>query len=124
GLCPEAGSSLLLPMLSGYHHAAQAILLGQPFTAAQAKEWGIVNQICPAGEADVAALAAARQLVAQPPASMRISRDLLRTPFREQVKDAIRRENAAFKERLMSPEAAEAFQAFVQRRPPDFSSFS
>ena len=124
GLCPEAGSSFLLPMMSGYHHAAQAILLGQAFTAAQAEQWGIVNQICPAGEADVAALAAARQLTALPPASMRVSRDLLRTPFREQVKDAIRRENAAFMERLVSPEAAEAFQAFVQRRPPDFSTFA
>jgi enoyl-CoA hydratase/carnithine racemase len=109
GLCPEAGSSFLLPMLSGYHHAAQAILLGQPFTATQAEQWGIVNQICPEGEADVTALAAARQLAAQPLASMRVSRDLLRAPFREQIKDAIRRENAAFMERLASPEVAEAF---------------
>jgi len=124
GLCPEAGSSFLLPMLSGYHHAAQAILLGKPFTATQAEQWGIVNQICPKGETDVTALAAARQLAAQPPASMRVSRDLLRAPFREQIKDAIRRENAAFMERLASPEVAEAFQAFMQRRPPDFSSFS
>lgn len=124
GLCPEAGSSFLLPMLSGYHRAAQAILLGQPFTAAQAEQWGIVNQVCATGEAEIAALAAARHLAAQAPAAMRVSRELLRAPFREKIKDAMQRENAAFAERLASPEVAEAFQAFMQRRPPDFSSFS
>ena len=36
----------------------------------------------------------------------------------------IRDEAEAFLERLQSPEAAEAFTAFFEKRSPDFSSFS
>lgn len=33
GLCPEAASSLLVPQMMGYHRAAEALLLGEPFMA-------------------------------------------------------------------------------------------
>jgi hypothetical protein len=39
------------------------------------------------------------------------------------VLEAIRVEGEAFAERLRSPEAMEALQAFMARRPADFSRF-
>jgi enoyl-CoA hydratase/carnithine racemase len=47
----------------------------------------------------------------------------MRAPQREQVMDTIRTEGALFAKRLRSPEAMEAFQAFFQKRKPDFSKF-
>jgi enoyl-CoA hydratase/carnithine racemase len=124
GLCPEAGSSLLLPMRAGSHRAAEAILLGQPFDAATALSWGLVNRLTAPGQADAAALEAAQRVAKQPPAAIRAARQLLREPLRLPLHDALRREAEAFVARLSSPEAAESFQAFMERRPPDFSPFS
>ena len=47
GLCPEAASSLLLPQLMGHQRAAEALLLGEPFTAETALEVGLINRIVP-----------------------------------------------------------------------------
>ena len=50
-------------------------------------------------------------------------RDRLRAPQRELVASTIRTEGELFAARLRSPEAKEAFQAFFQKRRPDFSKF-
>ena len=124
GLCPEAGSSLLLPLRAGAHRAAEAILLGQPFDAATALSWGLVNEVTAPGVAEERAYAAARRIAEQPPAAVRAARMLLRAPFADKLEATLRREAGAFLERLTSPEAAESFQAFMERRKPDFSQFS
>ena len=50
GLCPEAASSLLVPQMFGYHRAAEALLLGEPFMAEAALEVGLVNRVVPPTE--------------------------------------------------------------------------
>jgi enoyl-CoA hydratase/carnithine racemase len=52
GLCPEAASSLLVPQMLGYHRAAEALLLGEPFMAEAALEVGLVNRVLPPSEAN------------------------------------------------------------------------
>src|SRR6266478_400507 len=47
GLCPEGGSSLLLPRLVGLQRASEAILWGEPFDAAAAERMGLVNEVLP-----------------------------------------------------------------------------
>lgn len=123
GLCPEAASSFLLPRIMGYARAAELILLGRPFDAAKALEVGLVNAVFPAAEVEEAVWAKARELAAQPPAAVRLAKALLKRGASAVVNETIREENARFSERLRSPEAAEAFQAFMQRRKPDFSQF-
>jgi enoyl-CoA hydratase/carnithine racemase len=54
---------------------------------------------------------------------VREAKQLLRAPQREQIESTIRTEGALFAKRLRSPEAMEAFQAFFQKRKPDFSKF-
>jgi enoyl-CoA hydratase/carnithine racemase len=63
GLCPEAASSLLVPQMFGYHRAAEALLLGEPFFAEAALEVGLVNRIVPPTEVPMASRSApARKL--------------------------------------------------------------
>ena len=60
GLCPEAASSLLVPQMLGYHRAAEALLLGEPFFAEAALEVGLVNRVLPPTECNGVAQARPR----------------------------------------------------------------
>jgi enoyl-CoA hydratase/carnithine racemase len=123
GLCPEAGSSYLLPRLMGYQRAAELLLLGEPFTAQLAHDYGFVNQVL----ADEAVYDRARTIAAvlakKPPAALRETKMLMRGCYREELGRAMSEEYGAFTRALRSPEAGEAFQAFFEKRPPDFSKF-
>ena len=123
GLCPEFGSSVLLPLLMGHQRAAELLLLGEPFSAETAREVGIVNMVCPDEELLKTALEKARQLAAQPSASVRLTKALMKRGRDLAVTAAIEEEAGHFSKRLSSPEAREAFQAFAERRKPDFSRF-
>jgi enoyl-CoA hydratase/carnithine racemase len=123
GLVPEAASSLLFPRLVGHQRASALLLLGEPMDAETARDWGLVNQVV----ADDALMATARgvadRLASLPPEAVRQTKDLIKNG-RGDVPGRIAQELALFGQRLRSPEAAEAFQAFVEKRTPDFSQFS
>lgn len=123
GLCPEGGSSLLLPLRIGYQRAAQLLLLGEAFDAALALELGLINGVCAADKLLDTAWLKARQLAAKPPESLRLSKRLLKQPLVEPLASALSQECRFFLERLGSPEAHEALQAFLEHRKPDFSRF-
>lgn len=123
GLCPEAAASLLLPQLTGHQRAAELLLLGEPFGADRAREIGIVNAVFPDGELLQQAWAMARKLAQRPPASVRLTKALLRRGGQRAVAETIAEEGRHFLQRLSSPEAQEAFAAFIEKRKPDFSGF-
>ena len=123
GLVPEFASSLILPQLMGSVRAAEKLLLGDPFTGAQAVEAGIANAVLPAGEVVLHARRIAERFNALPPGAVRDSKRLLRRGREQAVLETIGVEAALFGERLQSPEAKEAFSAFFQKRRPDFSKF-
>ncbi|WP_207253690.1 enoyl-CoA hydratase-related protein, partial [Pseudomonas sp. FW306-02-F04-AA] len=106
GLCPEFGSSLILPRLLGQAKAAELLLLGEGFNGEQAAAWGIATQALPTGEA---ALAKAREMALRfetlAPEAVRISKQLMKAPDREQLRKAIEEEGNLFVQRLRSPEA-------------------
>ncbi len=123
GLVPEFASSLLVPQLMGHRRAAEKLLLGDPFTPEQAVECGIANAVIPASEVVNHARRIAERFNGLPPGAVRESKQLMRGPQHEQLLQTIGREGAIFARRLRSPEATEAFQAFFQKRKPDFSKF-
>ena len=121
GLCPEAASSLLVPRLMGYHRAAEALLLGEPFMAEAAMEVGLVNRIVPPTECNAIAQAQARKLAAKPLASLIETKRLMKKGLLEPVLERIAEEGASFGHLLTAPAAREAFTAFMEKRKPDFS---
>jgi enoyl-CoA hydratase/carnithine racemase len=124
GLVPEYASSLLVPQLMGHRRAAEKLLLGDPFTGEQAVECGIANAVLPAGELLAHARRVAERFNQLPPGAVRDAKRLMRAPQRELVLQTIKTEGEIFGQRLRSPEAREAFQAFFEKRRPDFSQFS
>ena len=123
GLVPEAGSSLLLPALIGYQRAAELLLLGEPFSAQKAKEMGLVTEVVAEDQLFDTAMAQAKKLAGKPAASLRLTKRLMKQGQMAAVAQRIRQESDHFGERLDSPEAKEAFSAFLEKRKPDFGRF-
>jgi len=121
GLCPEAASSLLLPQLLGYHRAAEALLLGEPFLAEAALEVGLVNRVVPPSECNLLAQAQAKKLAAKPLSALIETKRLMKSAQSAQVRERMREEGASFARLMAGPAAREAFNAFLQKRHPDFS---
>jgi enoyl-CoA hydratase/carnithine racemase len=124
GLVPEFASSLVVPALMGPRRAAEKLLLGDPFTGEQAVECGIANAVLPASEVVNHARRVAERFNTLPPGAVRDSKRLMRGRDRAAIMAAVEEEAQIFGQRLRSPEAMEAFQAFFQKRQPDFSKFS
>jgi len=122
GLCPEAGSSLLLPRLMGYPRAAEALLLGESFTAETALKIGFVNRTVPAAEANALAQERAKKLAAKPLRSLIETKRLMKKAQMEQVAERMTDEAQSFVRLLHEPAAREAFTAFMEKRQPDFSN--
>jgi enoyl-CoA hydratase/carnithine racemase len=121
GLCPEAASSLLVPQMFGYHRAAEALLLGEPFMAEAAQEVGLVNRVVPPTEASTYAQAAAKKLAAKPITSLIETKRLMKKGQQELVLRQMDDEGQLFSRMLGEPAAKEAFGAFMEKRRPDFS---
>ena len=123
GLVPEAASSLLFPRLLGVQRAGALLLLGEPLDAATAFQWGFVNRLVHDAALMQTAREMAQRLAALPPQAVRLTKRLIRHGNPD-LSGRIDEELALFRDRLGSPEAAEAFRAFMEKRKPDFSGFS
>jgi enoyl-CoA hydratase/carnithine racemase len=123
GLVPEFASSLIVPQLMGNVRAAEKLLLGDPFTGADAVDCGIANAVLPAGEVVNHARRIAERFNGLPPGAVRESKTLMRRARSQAALETIAVEGEIFGKRLRSPEAQEAFSAFFQKRKPDFSKF-
>ncbi|MFT4240929.1 MAG: enoyl-CoA hydratase [Acidovorax sp.] len=121
GLCPEAASSLLVPQMMGYHRAAEALLLGEPFMAEAALEVGLVNRVVPPAECNALAQAQAKKLAAKPLSALIETKRLLKGPQAAKVLEVMDEEGDSFRRMLREPAAREAFSAFMEKRKPDFS---
>jgi enoyl-CoA hydratase/carnithine racemase len=118
-LVPEAASSLLLPARIGHARAFEMVALGKPITAAQALDWGIANRVVPPEALHREARQVAELLARQAAGSLKSTKVLMRQA--QAILAQMDLESAQFTERLKSPEAREAFAAFAQKRPADFS---
>src|ERR1700730_5700075 len=120
-LVPEFGSSCSVPARIGNVRAAELILLGTPFDARRAAEVGLVTQVVSDKDGLARATEAAGKLAAKPAAALQASKRLMKQPFREQIKAAMKAENEEFSAQVRSEDAKEAFTAFLEKRKPDFT---
>ena len=124
GLVPEFGSSYLLPLLAGPRLARELVLLGQAFDVETALRAGLVSRAVPAAQLQAQVSTTAAALAALPPGPLRASKRLLQAGQQSAVQAACAAEGRALEAAVVSPELQEAVQAFVARRPADFSRFS
>jgi len=121
GLCAEFASSLLLPQLAGYHRAADVLLTGEFFSVEAAVQMGLVNRCLPASELENFALAKAQTLAALPSDAVCTTKRLMKSAQAASVQAVMQEELNEFTRLLSGPDAKEAFEAFVQKRKPQFT---
>lgn len=114
GLVPEAGSSLIGPILMGHHKAFELLVMGEAFDPQAAYNAGFVNKIVDDNDLEYEALAIAQNIASKPPEALRISRNLVRGD-RGDIISRMRQEAALFAERLSTKEAQMAFAKFMAK---------
>ena len=120
-LVPEFGSSCTVPARIGYLRAAELILLGLFFDARRAAELGLVTRVVPDEKLLATATETAQKLAEKPPGALQACKRLMKQSTREQLERAVQLENEEFSAHVRSAEAKEAFAAFLEKRPPNFS---
>jgi enoyl-CoA hydratase/carnithine racemase len=120
GVCPEFGSSDILPALAGYPKAAEKLLLGEPFYADEALDMRLINRVLPPAEVNTHAQAQAAKLAAKPLGALMTSKALMKKS-QAHIAAVIEEEFKHFSQLLVGPAAREAMTAFMEKRKPDFS---
>ena len=115
GLVPEAASTLLAPRLMGPRRTFAMLVMGEPLDAERAHAIGLVNAVADSADVETQALAAAQRIAALPPEAVFASRRMIRGEP-EELAERIDLEADFFRERLQSPEAQAAFEAFFARK--------
>jgi len=104
GLCPEAGSSLLLTQLIGQNRAFELMVLGNTFSAEQAQQFGIANQVCLPEQLLSIADKVAATIASLPHDAVMTSRKLIRQATQAQLSQVIKNEGEEFARLVNTPE--------------------
>lgn len=122
GVIPPAACALL-PGQVGANRAAQIVFTGDPISAAEAREAGLVARVVPDERVDEEALALAGRIARHSAAALRVAKRALRAPARERADaDALAAAGRRYARDLMrTADATEGLTAFVEQRTPVWS---
>jgi enoyl-CoA hydratase/carnithine racemase len=121
GLIAEYGIAKLLPELVGQGRARDLLLSGRTFTAEQALEYGLVQEVVPAGELALRAHAYASELATfSAPRSMAVMKEQFAREALLPLEEAARAATALMIESFGRPELAEGLASWNERREPKF----
>ncbi len=113
GVCPEAGSTFMLPAGAGYRKAAEVMMLGDFFDTQKAIELGVVNEAV--SNVITHAAKKAEQMTQKPQQALLLTKQLLKQGTHKSVIDRIGEEGRFFGELLMTPESIEARRKIKER---------
>jgi enoyl-CoA hydratase/carnithine racemase len=123
GLVPELASSHFLVQRMGFGRASEMCLTGRLYSAAEAKEMGLVDHLVAPEALVEEALALGREMGANPSRQLRWVKELLtKNGSDTDLKAVQRREIERLNEAYETPEHKEAVAAFLEKRPPNFQN--
>jgi len=121
GLLPGAGGTQRLTRLVGTQRAFWMMATGMKVTAAQALEWGLVNEVVPADDVVARAHEIAEQLASGATRAIGLIKRLVYECWGRELPSGLLREGDAVYELLKSDDLREGFDAFREKRPPNFT---
>jgi len=117
---PSVVEAALLPAIVGPGRAAEILLTGEPVSAQQALEWGLVNRVVPPEQLRAATAELVDRILVCAPSAIRIQKELIIRWRNTDQRTAIEYGINAFAQSYATGEAREAQQAFLEKRPPRF----
>lgn len=120
GLHPDWGGTWFMPRMLGTARAFEYILSGEPISAQQALEWGLVNRVVPHADLSAAAWEWAQQLAAGPPIVYALAKRAIYRSLESDLASALEYETYAQRVAWTTEDAAEGIRAFVEKRSPEF----
>lgn len=120
GLAVDSGASYLLPRLVGDNVAKELAFTGEQVDAERAREVGLFNHVYPAAEFDERADEFVRQIAEGPTVALRTSKRLIGEGLESSLQQAVANEAAAQAAVYDTHDHAEAIEAFLNDREPEF----
>ena len=120
GIMPGGGGTQTLPRAVGERRAKELILTGKPFTAAEARDWGFVNEVFPLPELLPAALATAARIARNAPISVRQAKLSIHRGLQSSLRDGLALEIEAYNRMVPTEDRREGVLAFNEKRTPNF----
>jgi 2-(1,2-epoxy-1,2-dihydrophenyl)acetyl-CoA isomerase len=121
GLVPDSGSTRTLVRALGRHRAAQLIFTGDPLSATEARDAGLVASVVPAAELAGVVTDAAVRLAAAPTRAIGYAKQLMNRAEDEPLAASLEREAALQELAGRTDDHAEGVAAFTEKREPRFS---
>jgi len=120
GIMPGAGGTQRLAKAIGPYRAMEMVLTGEPLSAQQAFDLGLVNRLVP----DERLLAEARELgrliASRPPLAVRLARQAVRHGVETTLNEGLELERRNFVQLFDTHDQKEGMAAFLEKRPPEF----
>lgn len=121
GLVPDGSSTFFLPRRIGDRRTRELMLTNRRLTAAEALDWGLVNQVVPADQLLSTATALATTLAAGPTRSFGATKALLNETFEHGLEAQMELEARAIATASISADGQEGIRAFLEKRKPRFT---
>ena len=120
GIMPGGGGTQTLPRAVGGRRAKELILTGRAFSAAEALEWGVLNQICEPDALQATARETALQIAGNAPLSVRQAKSSIQNGLQMDLHTGLRFEIEAYNRLVPTEDRREGIRAFVEKRRPNF----
>lgn len=120
GLVPDSGSSFFLPRIVGYAKAFEMCATGDKVTAAEAKEFGLVNKVVSGKLLMKSAEAVARNFASRPTKAIGMIKDLLNRSFESSLDEILKLEGDHQQTAGNTEDFKEGIASFLEKRKPVF----
>ncbi|MDT5257958.1 MAG: enoyl-CoA hydratase [Mycobacterium sp.] len=118
GLIAGEGGVIRLPQRLPYHVAVEVLLTGEPISAVDAKQYGLVNELTESGAAVTVAQGLAKRVAVNAPLALARVKKVLRETQGLNDAEAFKRQDKDAHGLLDSEDAHEGALAFAEKRAP------
>lgn len=121
GLSPDGSSTYYMPRKIGDRRTRELMLTNRVLNAAEALDWGVVNQVVADDQVAATAGALARQLAEGPTLAFAAVKRLLNGTFEQGLESQMELEGRAIADLAISADGREGIDAFLNKRKPGFT---